>query len=140
MEEIKKEGFWADAEVIVTYTRAQAIEDGVLVDLMQPELEPTVREAGFIFPVAMTAEAFNDYVALTPAAVKHGCNLTGRLWDILYMLKLAIKKHKSGPNLIFEFMAVTDNPRRPKKVQLKANIGPGDMGEPVMTIMHPWQD
>ena len=42
-------------EPIARYTRRQAIEDGVLVDLMQPETVGFVREAGFKFPVAMTA-------------------------------------------------------------------------------------
>jgi len=34
-------------EVISSYSRAQAIDDGVLVDLMQGELASLVREAGF---------------------------------------------------------------------------------------------
>lgn len=40
---------WADAEVISVYTRAQALEDGVLVDLTD-----WAREAGFKIPVAVT--------------------------------------------------------------------------------------
>ena len=28
-----EKGFWDDAEIISSYTRAQAIEDGVLVDV-----------------------------------------------------------------------------------------------------------
>lgn len=37
-------------EPIGAYTRRQAIEDGVLVDLMQAETVALVREAGFKFP------------------------------------------------------------------------------------------
>ena len=37
-------------EVISTYTRAQAIEDGVLVDA-----GPMAKEAGFNWPVVLTA-------------------------------------------------------------------------------------
>ena len=48
--EAEKAGFWEDAEVISCYTRKQAIEDGVLVDVSQ-----TARECGFRHPVAVTA-------------------------------------------------------------------------------------
>lgn len=46
-----------EPEVIFTYTRKQAIEDGVLVDLMQDEMAKLVREAGFRIPIVMTSAA-----------------------------------------------------------------------------------
>jgi hypothetical protein len=46
-------------EVISTYTRAQAIEDGVLVDAGSIALE-----AGFTGPVALTSAVWADCVAL----------------------------------------------------------------------------
>ena len=49
-------------DVISSYGRAQAIEDGVLVDLMQPETVGAVKEAGFRYPVAMTVAAFSDAI------------------------------------------------------------------------------
>jgi len=49
-------------EVISTYTRARALEDGVLVDV-----RAMAKEAGFRFPVAMTAAAWDDCVAWTDA-------------------------------------------------------------------------
>jgi hypothetical protein len=45
-------------EPISTYSRAQAIEEGVLVDG-----GPTAREAGFRMPVALTAAVWADCVA-----------------------------------------------------------------------------
>ena len=45
-------------EPISIYTRQQAIKDGVLVDLMQPETVSLVREAGIKFPIAMTNAAW----------------------------------------------------------------------------------
>ena len=48
-------GPWAGFEVIHRYTRAQAIEDGVLVDLTAQ-----ARTCGFTVPVAMTATLFAD--------------------------------------------------------------------------------
>lgn len=88
-------------EVIYAYTRRQAIEDGVLVQLSGEGYEgdawvpAMVKEAGFRFPVAMTAEAFALCVELSPAA-KRACNdLKGRLWDVLWMLKNAIRRANS---------------------------------------------
>ena len=45
--------------VLSAYTRAQAIEDGFLVDVSE-----TAREAGFTIPVAVTRSAWNRLVAL----------------------------------------------------------------------------
>ena len=36
MSEETTKGFWDDGEVIYAYTRAQALEDGVLVDVSEP--------------------------------------------------------------------------------------------------------
>ena len=44
-------------EPISIYTRAQAIEDGVLVDVSE-----SAREAGFKFPVAVTRTVWDCYV------------------------------------------------------------------------------
>ena len=45
--------------VIMSYTRAQALEDGVLVDA-----GPLAREAGFHWPVALTRAVWEDCVSL----------------------------------------------------------------------------
>jgi hypothetical protein len=127
-------------ELIHVYTRQQAIEDGVLVDLMQPEFVELVHNAGFNFPVAMTAEAFHDYVELSEKA-REACNdIKGRLWDVLWTLRHGIRSQKANSDtVIFEFYCVTDR-IKPSLCALKAVCGPGDKGEPVITIMHPWQD
>ena len=60
---------WSDADIIDRYTRRQAIEDGVLVQLSGPGYQgdqwipAMVAEAGFRHPVAMTATAFCRYVS-----------------------------------------------------------------------------
>jgi hypothetical protein len=135
---------FADAEVISRYTRRQAIEDGVLVQLSGEGYEgdawvpAMVAEAGFKFPIAMTAEAFSRYVELTPAA-KRACNdMKGRLWDVLWMLRQAIGR-STGQELVFTFYCVVDRVR-PSRVQLKSVCGPGDAMEPVITIMLPEED
>jgi hypothetical protein len=56
-----------DAEIISMYTRAQAIEDGILVDMTQEPFGALAREAGLKWPIAMTMTAFVDFVAVSDA-------------------------------------------------------------------------
>lgn len=137
--------FWKDAEIISGYSRAQAIEDGVLVNLMQPETEALVRNAGITVPVAMTSTAFGRYVwpidnDEPEAWLKEHCqDLNGRLWDILWLFRHAIQRCK-GDTLLFEFVVQDWQTRRQITAQLKSVIGPGDNGEPVITLMLPDED
>jgi len=127
-------GFWDDAEVIHTYTRAQALEDGVLVEL-DPKL---AKEAGIKFPVAVTAAVFARCIELTPKA-EEACNdVAGRTWDVVWMLRLALGKAR-GSELSFEVLAVTDR-IKPTLHKLKAVCGPGDNAEPVITVSLPDED
>lgn len=127
-------------ELIHAYTRKEAIADGVLVNLMQGELGVLVKQAGFKYPIAMTATAFKSFVELTPAAKRAGHDMKGRLWDILMMFKLAIRQSEPGEQtLFFEFWAVTDT-RRPTQCKLKSVIGPDDDGAPCITLMLPDED
>jgi hypothetical protein len=57
-----------DPELISSYTRSEALADGVLVDVTE-----TAREAGFVIPVALTRAAWDLCVALSPAA-ERSCN------------------------------------------------------------------
>jgi len=118
-------------EVISAYSREQAFEDGVLVDVTE-----TAREAGWKFPVALTQAVWNEYVKV-PLKVK-GQDEMGRLWDIVYMsvmsVRAAKKKGKSGSTLLFMLYVRNDN-RKPKPVTLKLIVGPGDNLEPVVTIL-----
>lgn len=132
-------GLFDDAEVIHTYTRAQAIEDGVFVDLGVGDFAQLVKDAGFKHPVAVTAEVFASCIDLTPAA-KRACNdIKGRAWDVLYMLSRAIRAAGDKTEILFGVWVVRDRVR-PTLTQLKAVCGPGDRGEPVITIMFPEQD
>ena len=132
------ESFFGD--VISTYTRAQAIEDGVLIDVSS-----MAREAGFKWPVAMTSTAWADCVAWTDDdSVQQVCqDQSGRLWDILFMAAHAIRTSKSsGDRLLFQFYRVPRDGYSTEavRVTLKLIVGPGDTGEPVMTILLPHED
>ncbi len=131
-----------DVDAFLAYTRKDAIADGVLVDLSQGELSELVRQAGFVYPIAMTCTAFERYVAVTPAAQEAGNDVKGRLWDILTMLRLAIRRWKAetrSKNLTFQFLCVVDA-AEPVLAELKAVIGPDDNGSPCLTLMLPDED
>ena len=121
-------------EVISAYSRAQAIADGVLVDV-----STVAKEAGFRSPVALTRSVWDEYVEV-PAGVI-GQDVNGRLWDVLYMLKVAMRTSRGGRELQYQLHVRNDNRERmPPLVTLKALSGPGDSGEPVLTIMLPEED
>ena len=129
LDEIEHEAI--SASVILNCGRAQAIDDGTLLDVTE-----TAKEAGVKYPTALTAAVWQKYVAV-PEGVK-GQDEQGRLWDILWMLRNAILTDRGSrtTRVDFTLMARNDN-RRPKKVTLKAVCGPGDDAEPVITVMLP---
>ena len=123
-------------EVISTYTRAQAIEDGVLIDA-----GPTAKEVGFK-QVALTSAVWSDCVAWTDSDSRKMPfqDQSGRLYDVLFMAAFAIRTSaESGDRLLYEFYRVPRDgySTEAKPVTLKLIIGPGDQGEPVLTILLP---
>jgi hypothetical protein len=96
-----------ELEVISSYGRKTAIEDGVLVDCTQPPFDELNRNAGIKVHVAMTVEAFDAYVhplGSTSSPIKTarsgatwqidaaaddgprlapGQDMKGRYWDII---------------------------------------------------------
>ena len=126
--------------LIVAYTREQAIADGVLIDVTE-----TAKQAGFVYPVALTNGVWAEYVVV-PKEVSWQ-DETGRLWDILNMLHFAIKTSKEpGSELLFKVFVCNSepDPYRARSgtvaVKLKSLCGPGDNGEAVITIMLPEED
>ena len=122
------------ANVIYAYTRKQAIEDGVLIDVTD-----TAREAGFRYPVALTLAVWCDYVKV-PKGVS-GQDESGRLWDILTMLTFAARKSRGESEIRFRLHVRNDNRERtPPLIELKAVCGPNDDGSPCVTVMQPSED
>ena len=119
-------------EVICIYSREEAINDGILVDLMQDGTESLVKEAGFKYPVAMTSTAFEATVGSGELPVCQ--DVTGRLWDVLYMLMLSIKTGKATGDTVYFKVSVYDG-KKHNEVDLYSKCGPGDNAEPVLTIM-----
>jgi hypothetical protein len=120
-----------DMEVIYAYTRAQALADGVLVDVSK-----LASEAGFKYPVAIT-QALWETIEKIPFKFKHE-DTTGRLWDVLWMASYAVKHSKSGTDLHYTVTLNTIDDRRiNQRKRLRLNCGPGDKMEPVITIGFP---
>jgi hypothetical protein len=65
----------------------------------------------------------------------------GGLWDLLFMLRMAIGRGAGGPEARFGVHVRNDNRERtPPLVRLKALCGPGDQGAPAVTVMLPDED
>jgi len=124
--------FFEGAPIIFAYSRQQAIEDGVLVDVTE-----TAREAGFVYPVALTADLWADINAIPPS--KQGFeDVAGRLWDLLYMAVRAIKQSReSGTCLLYRLILHVG---KRSDYTVKLVCGPGDDAEPVITLMRPDED
>ena len=124
---------FSESDVISRYTRAEAIEDGVLVDVSE-----LAREAGFRFPVAMTRESFETTVSV-PEGLQGWQDETGRLWDVLYLASCEAKRSGGASEVTYK-VRVQVAPNRARDISLKMHCGPGDQGEGVITIMLPGED
>jgi hypothetical protein len=115
-------------EAVYSYSREQAINDGILVDVSE-----TAREAGIKFPVAITS-ALWGVIENIPASQSFQ-DVKGRLWDLLWMGSLAMRR---GGQVI-HYKLIMHNGRH-KYLVVKAVCGPGDNIEPVITISLPNED
>jgi hypothetical protein len=122
--------------VIYAYTRAQALADGVLVDVTE-----TAKEAGFKLPVAIT-EALHCRLSPTKADQSLGQDFEGRLWDVLWLAAFTIKLADRGTDTVNftvsmqEADAKSGGPHT-TELHIRSICGPGDEGEPVVTIGFP---
>jgi hypothetical protein len=93
------------------------------------------REAGIRWPVALTAAVWAQCVAVPPGVACQ--DEAGRLWDVLTMLRFAIRGSGDGAcELWFGIHVRNDNRDRiPPLVRLKTICRPGDDREPVVTVM-----
>jgi hypothetical protein len=112
--------FWGDP--IHVYTRADALADGSLVDLTGP----LSKEAGIRYPVACTAAVFQRCIGNPPACE----DVTGRTWDVLFMLRIAIRGCHGNTDRLSYKLTVSG-----EEIELLSICGPDDEGKPCITIM-----
>ncbi|MDE0147912.1 MAG: hypothetical protein OXM58_06035 [Rhodospirillaceae bacterium] len=121
--------------VVSVYTRAEAIEDGILVDVTE-----TAREAGFRIPVAVTRSVWDRLVAL-PQGYLGFQDESGRLWDVLWMARFYALRASNSDRVRMCVLVrdirkdLRDSHRPPRRHFPIVAIGAGDRGEPVITVM-----
>ena len=123
-----------DWNVVYAYSREQAIADGVLVDVSEQ-----AKEIGFRLPTVVTATLYQGYVEPSAGLEGEGQSVTGRLHDLMVLALFAARRTINTDRVTFkvDFLMA---PGRKETVEVIVHIGPGDEGEPVLTIMLPEDD
>lgn len=138
---------------IHVYKRKQAIADGQLVDLTtatDDKGQLLCQQAGFKVPVAITRCAWAKTVEAggnwkrdgegEMLELSGGQSLTGRLWDVLWMLGVACKQAGGTDRVHFSVLVDVHGTGQRERVNLWAQCGPGDDPKPVITIMLEGED
>lgn len=137
-----------DMKIISTYTTKEAVADGFLIRVADGQS----KEAGIKYPVYMTKAVWDKYVEV-PTGMGGEQDLSGRLWDILWMFMNAAKRSSSSL-LMFKFNCrlpdigdweqneKMDGSRLTRTVTLKSVIQAQDFGDstPAIFIMKPQED
>lgn len=126
---------FAEAGMVFAYTRAQAIADGLLVDVSE-----MAQEAGFLLPVAVTQSLWADIQDFPEGS---GQDVKGRLWDVLTMGRFAIAQavaRGGGDTAELLYNLLLPRPGYSAGYTIKSVIGPGDDGKAVLTLMRPDED
>jgi len=119
---------FTDDDIIHTYTRREAIADGVLVDVTG-----VAREAGFRIPVAITAGVMAEYLS----------DLSGEERDAKLSRFLSILSEigRSNPDSSRVVVFVLNRDATPPKLlELIVSLGPDDNGDACITVMFPHED
>jgi len=118
--------------VISVYTRKQAIEDGVLIDITE-----AARQFGFMLPFAITSNLHQQYVA-PPQDVQDipGQSEEERLARLLNQAWIAACSEKQTNHVVFGMMFLME-PEEFETSNIWLIIDGGDDGQPVLTLMLP---
>ena len=114
--------------VIYSYTRAQAIEDGVLVDLTRLSVIRTF----WTDPLACTDTVW----AAIHEGVTAGGDLDGILHDICWMARCALSRARNKETDRISFSVTIGD----RAHNMKLHCGPGDDARPVLTLMRATED
>ena len=117
-------------DVIFSYTRAQALADGVLVNLSR---YPAIRTF-WSHPVACTDTVWSAIQAGVKADAF--ADLEGTLHDICWTARCAISQAKASHSDMVFFTVTIAN----QSHELKLHCGPGDTSAPVLTLMFRHED
>jgi Family of unknown function (DUF6573) len=119
------------------YSRAQALVDGLLVDLTE-----YAAEFGIRLPVAITHRAWAECIEWDDAVnARKGTTQdeAGRARNVVAMAAWRLRPSERATRRAFTVALVPQDGRGQKlqDVELHLHCGPGDTSAPVLTIMHP---
>jgi hypothetical protein len=120
----------AHGDVVHSYTRRQAIADGVLVNVTR-QASPVEMHGGFRCPVAVTAALWAAIEAIPPSLAGIA-DARGRLHDVLWMASLAVRRASSVFAVQLPFAGT-----HKRTQQLRVDVGPDDDCAPCVTIGFP---
>lgn len=135
------DSFWG--KPISIYTRAQALADGVLVDLTQ-----TSKLYGFKIPLACTEAVWrtlewNEQIEARKLDAS-GQTTEGRVHDVLTLARMAANGAAQAGTSIAEFdvliVPAEGNGIAARLERLRLVVSGGDAGEPVLTLMFLGED
>ena len=137
-----------DMKIISTYTTKEAVADGFLVRVADGQS----KEAGIKYPVYMTKAVWDKYVEVHKG-MEGEQDISGRLWDVLWMFMNAAKRSSSSL-MMFKFNCrlsdkgdweqneKMDGDRLTRTITLKSVIQGQDFDDPTpaIFIMKPGED
>lgn len=118
-------------EPISVYTRAQAIEDGMLIDLTEWASATKGFHGGFNCSVAVTPALWSAIESI-PKSAQGLQDVRGRAHDVLWMASLAARRAGTGSRLFKVILPYRGTRKRNQVLRMVA--GPGDNAELVITI------
>ena len=132
--EMIESGPWAGFEVVHRYTRAQALADGVLVDVTAQ-----ARACGFTVPVAMTGTLFADVERWAERSDWGNGEPTAEQF-VQWLLCFACETIRASRGVGADRLPLplAHFAGCPKSAVI--HMGPGDEAEPVLTIMYPGEE
>lgn len=116
--------------VIHQYTRDEMIQDRRLIDVTS-----TAKEIGFRLPVAITSAVWTGSIEPSEGKGVHENKESSTLWHCLEMLYIGLRHTKTSDSQFMFPVMVTDEKREEQIIILKAILGKGTEGEPIITIM-----
>jgi hypothetical protein len=138
--EADNEPLFSAADLIHSYTRADAIEDGMLVDV-----SGAARDAGFLIPVAVTRSVWFDCIEWDESDSERTGQWEVQALRLERMLRIAAavarqRRENSSAPRPFHIIRTPRTGPTTRTASLVLRISGGDEWEPVITITHENED
>ena len=127
--------------IIYSYTRTQALEDGVLVDVSLMAAEACIN-----WPMAVTRRLWEEVIVPSSEGREQaGQSEEGRLWDTLWLLRSIFAKQLRPQTaeeniIIYKVYYVMGSRNKLRPISIKCVLAGDDNGSPCLTLMLPEED